>query len=133
MFSYSEKPLEGICYELLIAKSNAYYFDEKVLKLIYDYLIERYQKIKVDLSFSSELDISYGVPQRSTLGNLLFNIDICDLFCVDITSDIVNYADKKTPYKCDQHRYNLKKPQNAIFSYHLINILQLTVVIVKND
>ena len=103
MFSYSEKPLEGICYELLIAKSNAYYFDEKVLKLIYDYLIDRYQKIKVDLLFSSELDISYGVPHRSILGNLLFNIDICDLFCVVITSFIVNYADNKTPCKCDQH------------------------------
>ena len=132
MFSYSEKPLEGICYELLIAKSNAYYFDEKVLKLIYDYLIERYQKIKVDLSFSSELDISYGVPQGSILGNLLFNIDICDFFFVDITYNIVNYAGNNTPYKCDQHWYNLRKPQNSIFSYHLINILQLTVVIVKN-
>ena len=92
MFSYSEKPLEGICYELLIAKSN-----------IYDYLIERYQKIKVDLSFSSELDISYGVPQGSILGNLLFNIDICDFFFVDITYNIVNYAGNNTPYKCDQH------------------------------
>ena len=74
---------------------------KKALKLIYDYLNGR------SSSFSSELDISYGVPQGSILGPLLFNIDICDLFFVNITSDIANYADDTTPYECDQHCDNL--------------------------
>ena len=51
-----------ICYDLLIAKLNAYGFDKKALKLIYDYLDGRSQKIKVSSSFSRELYISYGVP-----------------------------------------------------------------------
>ena len=109
------KAFDCICYGLLIAKINAHGFDKKALKLLYDYLNGRSQKIKEGSSFSSELDISYDVSQGSILGPLLFNIDICDLFFVNITSDIANYADGTTPFECDQHCDNL------------INNIELTV------
>ena len=86
-----------ICHDLLIAKLNAYGVDRNALKLIYDYLSDRSQKTKVGSSFSAYLDIIYGVPQGSILGPLLFNIDLCDLFFEDYSSD---FADDTTPYGC---------------------------------
>ena len=43
----------------------------------------------------------------STLSPLLFNIDICELLFVNITSNNMNYADDITPYECDQPCDNL--------------------------
>ena len=125
------KAFNCICYDLLITKLNAYGFDKKASKLIYDYLKGRFQKIKVGFSFSSELDISYGVPQGSILSLLLFNIDICDLFFVNITSDIANYADDTTPYECDQHCDNLisniELTVEKIFNWFEFNNLKANV------
>ena len=44
------------------------------------HLSDRSQKAKVGSTFSTYLDIIYGVPQGSILGPLLSNIDLCDLF-----------------------------------------------------
>ena len=60
----------------------------------------RSQKAKVGSSFSDLLDILYGVPQGSILGPLLFNIDLCDLFLSEYSSEFSNFADDTTPYEC---------------------------------
>ena len=59
---------------------------------------KRLQKMKGGSSFSAYLDIIYGVSQGSILGLLLFNIDLCDLFFEDYSSDFENFADDITPY-----------------------------------
>ena len=43
-------------------------------------------------------DIFSGVPQGSTLGALLFNIYICDLFLGIGDLVIASYVDDNTPY-----------------------------------
>ena len=94
------KAFDCILYDLIIAKLNAFGFNQEVLKLIHSYLSDRSQRVKVGSSFSKELDISCGLPQGSILGSLPFNIDICDLFFIDMSPDIANYADDTTPYDC---------------------------------
>ena len=98
------KTFEFIPHDLLIAKLDANYFDQEPLKLIHSYLCDGSQKVKVDSLFSIELDTSCRVPQGRILGPLLFNIDLCDLCFIDMSSDITNYADDTTPYECAPYK-----------------------------
>ena len=86
-----------ICHDLLIAKLNAYGLKQNALKRIYDYLRNRSQETKVSSSFSTYLDIVYSVCQGSVLGPLLSNIDLCDWFFENYSSEFANFA---TPYEC---------------------------------
>ena len=67
------KVFDCICPDLLIVKLIAYGFDQSALKLTFDYLSGRSEKIKVGSSFSAYFDFIYGVPQESILASLLCN------------------------------------------------------------
>ena len=95
------KAFDCLNHELLIAKLEAYGFDNPSLSYIYSYLSDRKQRTKVNNSFSSWSKIKTGVPQGSILGPLLFNIYLNDIFYCVKNSDITNYADDTTPYSMD--------------------------------
>ena len=46
--------------------------------------------------------IEYGVPQRFTLGPLLFNMNTLDIFFEQKDVNFAAYADDTTPYFCDK-------------------------------
>ena len=94
------KAFDTIYDGLLIAKLNAYGFDKNALKLVKSYLSDRWQRVKINTSYSSWSALLLGVPQGSVLGPLLFNLFLNDLFFI-IKTDICNYADDTTPYTVD--------------------------------
>ena len=114
------KAFDCLPHDLLIAKLHAYGFDTPSLKLIHSYLTERYQRVKINNSFSEYHLIKYGVPQGSILGPVLFNIFLCDLFLIVDDIDIASYADDNTPYCTSNIRDDVKVTLKAA----LIKVLQ---------
>ena len=74
------KAFDCLFHDYLIAKSLAFGFDLKSLKVIHAYLNDRTQVTKVGSFHNVILQIIYSVRQGSILGPLLFNVNLIDLF-----------------------------------------------------
>ena len=103
------KAFDCLDHELLIAKLNAYCFSLTALKLVHNYLSNRKQRTKTNSTYSSFLEIIFGIPQGSILGPLLFNIFLIDLFFIIEDTDIASYADDNTPYVIADNIYGVTK------------------------
>ena len=64
------KPSDSLPHDILSAKIHAYGFEMSALKLIYLYLIDNTQNVKLKGEWSTECQIKTGVPQGSLLGVL---------------------------------------------------------------
>ena len=93
------KAFDTLNYELLIVKLHAYGFGKESLMLISSYLSNRWQRTKINTSFSSWTELLQGVPQGWVLGPSLFNIYLNDLFFF-LDCNVFNFADCTTSFIC---------------------------------
>jgi hypothetical protein len=107
------KAFDCMNHELLLAKLYAYGFSKNSIKTINSYLKNRWQRVKINNSFSQWTELLLGVPQGSVLGPLLFNIYLNDLIWFIDNGEVCNYADDTTPYSCDNDLSVLKSNLEA--------------------
>ena len=107
------KAFNSLQHDILIAKLHAYGFEMNELKLIYLYLINRTQTVKVKREYSARCQVNAGVPQGSLLGVLLFNVYLNDM-SDSVQADICNFADDN----------NLSTVGNALMKQKLFSSLK---------
>lgn len=74
------KAFDSLPHSLLLTKLKAYGLNHHTCHLLKDYLQDREQRVKIGDTYSPWLRVKRGVPQGSTLGPLLLNIFINDIF-----------------------------------------------------
>ena len=75
------KGFDTLNHNLLLDKLNAYGFSFNVIKFVQSYSSKRLHGVNINNNFSEWCKILLGVPQRSILGLLLFNIFINCILC----------------------------------------------------
>ena len=81
---------------MIITKLEAYGIERENLRLIYSYLKDWKQFVKINNTYSDYNEIISGVPQGSVLGHILFILFISDLFFFIEIVSMHNFTDDNT-------------------------------------
>ena len=92
------KAFDTVSHKLLLNKLEKIGFRSNVLKLFKSYLENRINHVKIGENISIPKSFTYGVPQGTVLGPLLFNIYVNDLFNINCQGKLHSFADDTVIY-----------------------------------
>lgn len=130
-----KKAFDTISHKLLLQKLNDIGVKESAYRLIESYLSNRHQVVKIcDAKSTPEL-ITYGVPQGSILGPLLFLIYINNMKDIKLTADITLYADDTCLFYYGNEIQSIAKQAqddlNILHTWLQYNLLTINVMKTK--
>lgn len=88
-----KKAFDTVSHQILLSKLKNLGITGAAYKIFESYLTDRYQIVRIDGHQSVPQLITYGVPQGSILGPLLFLTYINDIHEIGLKGDITLYAD----------------------------------------
>ena len=119
VFADYSKAFDTVAYETIPTKMHSIGFSKDYLIWLISYLTGRQQFVEIDEKVSDYVNVSFGVPQGSILGPVLFNIYVNDLSDNLDSTKSYQYADDTTIY-IHEKPVNLKageeKLQKALIS-----------------
>ena len=123
IFADYSKAFDTVDFEILISN-----FSKSFLHWLVSYLTNRQQYVQVNDKYSTKITTTFGVPQGSILGPVLFNLYVADMQRnIDTQGSGLQYSDDSTFYQhckvndiaaCKSNlEESLSKHQQLVYTY----------------